>query len=221
MAKKRLRKKDFKEDHLVTIALKTSNFIQKHFTQVISGVVILVAAIGIILFTANARRNTAAEAEQQQALAMDQFMLRNYRAASTTFLTIADRYSSHKVGVVSMYFLGECYLALYRYQDAIDAYDRYLRRAGEEAPFRVAARIGKAYSHEGLTQFQAAAEELEDLADTMDPGDVRYANVLFSAGLFYEETGDVTRALGFYDKVAEIATGPLKSRVDVKMALLK
>ncbi|MFQ5510308.1 MAG: tol-pal system YbgF family protein [Candidatus Krumholzibacteriia bacterium] len=221
VAKKRLRKKDIKQDRLVTMALRTSTFVQAHFTQVITGVVVLVAAIGITLFMAQARRTKTTEATQQLAVAMDQFLLRDYEAASTTFLNIADRHPGQDAGTTSLYFLGECYLSLYRYQDAVDAYDRYLDRSRDSHTFRVAARIGRACAYEGLTQFETAAVQMSELAETMDPKDTRYPDVLFRAGVFWEETGDVQKAVGFYDKVSEVATGPLKSRAAVKLAILR
>ena len=221
VAKKRLSKRAIKEDPLVTLALRTSGFVQAHFTQVITGVVVLVAAIGIVLFTANARRGAVGESERQLAIAMDQFLLRSFESASTAFQLIADRYSKHTAGQTSMYFLGECYLSLYRYQEAVDAYDRYLDSVGSVATFSVAATIGKAYAYEGLVQFQPAAEVLTALADTMNPDDARYTDVLFGAGSFWEEADDIPRAIGFYTRVAEVATGTLKSRADVKLALLE
>lgn len=210
-----------KEDPLVTAALRVSGFVQAHFTQVITGVVVLVAAIAIVLFMANARRGAVGESERQLAFAMDQFLLRSFESASTSFQGIADRYANHAAGQTSMYFLGECYLSLYRYQEAVDAYDRYLDSVGSGATFSVAATIAKAYAYEGLTQFEPAAEVLTTLADTMSPDDARYVDVLFGAGSFWEQAQDVQRAIGFYTRVAELATGTLKSRADVKLALLK
>ena len=221
VAKKRITKKAMREDPLVTLALKTSNFVQAHFTQVITGVVVLLAAVGIVLFTANAKRGAVGESERQLAFAMDQFLLRNYESASTTFQGIIDRYSNHTAGQTSMYFLGECYLSLYRYQEGVDAYDRYLNSAGSDATFSVAATIAKAYAYEGLTQFQPAAEVLTELAGTMNLDDARYLDVLFGAGLFWEQAQDIPQAIEFYDRVAQLATGTLKSRASVKLALLR
>ena len=221
MAKKRLRKKDIKEDRLVTLALTTSNYVQEHFTRVVSGLVILVAAVGIILFTAHARRNTAKQAEAELAIAMDQFLLGDKQTASVSFQNVADRYSGHQAGEVSMYFLGECYHSLYQYTQAIEAYDRYLSKAGVDGWFSDAAVISKALCHEGLQQWAMATSVLEDLSKKMDPDDARYPDVLFRIGVFYQEAGDLDRALEFYRRVSETATGKLKDRADVKIALLQ
>ena len=50
--RKKLRRKEIREDQLVTVALRVSNFVQDHFTQVISGIVVLIAAVAIVLCTA-------------------------------------------------------------------------------------------------------------------------------------------------------------------------
>lgn len=221
MAKKRLRKKDIKEDQLVTFTLRASSFVREHFAKVVSGALILVAAVGILLFTANARRGSANESEQAFAIGMDQFLLGNAQDASATFLNVADRYSNHQVGRTSMYFLGECYKSLYRYEEAIDAYDRYLQNAGDTGEFTAAAKIAKSLCNEGLGRFTEAAEILEGVANTMDSEDVRYADVLFRIGVFYQEAGNSPKAVDFFRRVKDMASGPLKKRASVRVSLLE
>ena len=78
-----------------------------------------------------------------------------------------------------MYFLGECHKDELRFEEAIQAYDRYLDRADAISPFREAAVIGKALSYEGLGRFAEAGKTMDDLSGSMDPDDPRYVDVLF------------------------------------------
>ena len=126
-SRKRLKKRQIREDQLVTTTLRVSQFIQDHFTQVISGVIILVAAIGVILFTANVRRNAAAEAEAEFAIAMNAYKYTDRSAAAASFRGVTDRYGSHQGGIVALYFLGECYLSQFLYDAAIIAFERLKR----------------------------------------------------------------------------------------------
>ena len=71
--RKRLKKREIKEDQLVTTALKVSNFVQERFTQVIAGVVVLLAVVAIVLFSAQARRSSSKSANREFAIAMNQF----------------------------------------------------------------------------------------------------------------------------------------------------
>lgn len=220
-AKKRLKKREIKEDQLVTYALKLSNYIQEHFTQVISGIVVLVAAIAIILFAAQSRRNTATAAENELALAMNQYQAGDRSQAGTAFANLADRYSGHSSGKVALYFLGEVYLSQFKFEEALAAYGRYLDRAGLEGQFGVAARIGQAFCHEGLGNFAEAASSLADLSEKMDQTDIRYYEVLYHAGVFYNENGDRDQALEFFRRVSDGATGELRDRAAVRVSLLE
>jgi len=219
--RRRLKKKEIKEDRLVTVALGVSNYVQEHFAQVVAGVVVLLAAVAVILFTAQARRNSARAAEQELAVAMNIYQVGNTSEAGTSFANVADRYSQHDPGVIALYFLGECQLAQSRYQEAVQAYDRYLDKAGEKGQFSDAALMGQAYCYEGLKDYPQAAAVMEKLSQTMDPQDARYLEVLYSAGAFYEESGAREKALDFFRRLSELATGELKGRADVRVALLE
>jgi TolA-binding protein len=222
MAKrKRLRKKEMKEDQLVTTALRVSNFVQEHFTKVIAGIVVLVAVVAIVLFTAQARRNSAQVAEREFSLAMNHYQVGDREQAGTAFANIVDRYSGHRVGGMALYFLGECEMAQLRYEPAITAYDGYLDKAGSEGTFSDAATIAKAFCYEGLAQFREAAAVMDDLSKVMNADDNRYPEVLFYAGTYYREAGDLDTALEFFRQVTETASGPVKDRATVWLALLE
>ena len=81
--------------------------------------------------------------------------------------------------------------------------------------------MGIAMAYEGLENFTAAAELLERLSQTMDPEDPRYLDVIFETARNYEKAGDRQKAIEYYSLVDEKATGPLKDRASVWLAILK
>jgi tetratricopeptide (TPR) repeat protein len=218
---KKLKKKRIKEDQLVTTTLRMTNYVQDHFTQVVSGIVILLAAVAIIVFTGQARKNTARAAARELALAMGQYQLGDRDLAGTTFASLADRYSGHDSGIVALYFLGQCNLDRFRFDEALSAFDRYLDKASAEAAFRNAAEIGRALAYEGLQQFNEAATIMDRLSETMDPSDGRYNDVLFNAATFYREAGNSERAVEFYKRVADADMGMNKEAAAVWATLLE
>jgi tetratricopeptide (TPR) repeat protein len=222
MAKKRrLQRRRIKEDQLVTTTLRVSNYVQEHFTQVISGIVILLAAVAIIVFTAQARKNTARVAERELALAMGQYQAGELDLAGTTFASLADRYSGHYSGVVALYFLGQCNLERFRFDEALSAFDRFLDKSKVDDPFRIAAQIGKAYAYEGLQDFREAATTLEGVSGSMDPDDGRLVDVLYSTASFHRRAGDPETAAVYYRRVLDEGEGPLKERAAVWLALIE
>lgn len=219
--KKRTAKKRLKEDRLVTVTVEASQFIQQYFTQVVAGVVVLIVAVGAILLTAHMRKSAGRNSEQDFALAMSQYNARDLDGAVAAFSKIVDKYSSQTAGEHSRYFLGKTLLAQGKYDEALDAFEQYLNRSGKDAAFRTGSVIGKAQALEGLHNFGAAADVLEELSRTLDASDPRYTEVLFQAGQNYEKTGSREKALEFYRNVADKGTGPIKDRATVAIALLQ
>jgi tetratricopeptide (TPR) repeat protein len=222
MAKrKRISKKRIKEDQLVTLTLKTSQFIQAHFPQIVTGIVVIVAAIAIALFMGHSRRSSARAAQQALASAMSYYEIQDLNSARLAFSEISNRYSGHREGLISMYFLGEIEMAGQRYAEGLDAFERFLDKAGKYPSFEVGAAIGKAYCLEGLGRFLEAAETLEGIAARLDPNDPRYLDVLMQAGACQERAGKTDRAIDLYEQVSSKAFGQLKERADIAIALLK
>jgi len=220
-SKKRLKKRQIKEDQLVTTTLRVSQFVQDHFTQVISGIIILVAAIAVILFTANVRRNAASGAEAEFAIAMNAYQYTDRAAAAASFRSVSDRYGNHKVGTLSLYFLGECYLTQFLYDEAIIAFDRYIENAPPDGEFQVAASFGKALCYDGLENYPAGAEALAALAQDMNKEDPRYIDVCFEAGRLYELADDRQEAERYFKIVVEQGAGPVRERSKIWLAILR
>jgi tetratricopeptide (TPR) repeat protein len=220
-AKKRVTKKRLKEDQLVTFTVRASQFIQQYFTQVVAGVVVLLVAAGAILVSAHMRKSASQNSEKEFALAISQYNVGDLEAAATAFGRIKDKYGSQNSGELSRFFLGKTYFAQGKYDEAMNAFDQYLAKAGKDAPFQTAAAIGKAECMEELQNFTGAADVLDRLSQGMDDKDPRYLDVVFQAGRDYEKAGSRDKAVDFYRKVSEKATGPLKDRAAVSLALVR
>jgi tetratricopeptide (TPR) repeat protein len=108
-----------------------------------------------------------------------------------------------------------------RFEEAIEAYDRYLDKAKRESDFYEAAQIAKALCYEGLRQYSDAAALLDQLSQTMDPSDARYHAVRFDAAMFYQEAGDDNSALDLFRKISEEATGALQARATVWVRMIE
>ncbi|MEJ2720665.1 MAG: tetratricopeptide repeat protein [bacterium] len=219
--KRRIKKRRIKEDQLVTYAVKASQFAQEYFTHIVIGVVVLVVAVAVVVFVTNTRRNAGHESQRELAGAMTQYNSGDNEAAAVSFAQIADRYGGHPAGRVALYFLGKSQLALSRYDEALQSFQEYLKKAGSDDEFRVAANLGMANAYQGMENFAAAAELLERLSQSMDPDDPRYVNVLFQTARDFEESGSREKAIEYYGLVDEKATGSLKERASVRLALLK
>ncbi len=219
-SKTRVKKRRIKEDQLVTLTVKASQLIQQYFTQVVIGLVVLVVAVGAVLISGHLRRSAARESEREFALAMSQYNIGDLQTATTSFKQIADKYGRSANGEFSRYFLGKSLLAQGKYDEALQAFDKYLSKSAEDAPFKTAAIIGKATCMQELRNFAPAAEALEELSQTLDKKDPRYVDVLFGAARAYEKSGSRDKAVEFYRKVADEATGAVRDRASIALAQL-
>lgn len=218
---KRITKRRLKEDQLVTFTVRASALVQKYYTYVVAGAIVLVVAVAAVLISVHLRRSAARDSEQKFAVAMSQYNARDLQGAASAFAEIADKYGGQRAGEYSRYFLGRSLLAENKFEEALTAFDKYIAKAGTQAPFYGAAVIGKASSLEGLHNYQVAADLLERLSQTLKDDDPRVNEVLFRAGRDYQRAGSRDKARELFSKVAEKATGPLRDQATVAIAMLE
>lgn len=218
---RRTRKKSYKEDRLVTYSVTVSRYVQEHFNQVVTGVVVLVAAIAILLFVNYSRRSSAQDSERYLGAAMALFRQGDVAAAKTSFEDITSRYSQTRAGIIASYYLGECAMRMNSYAEAGRAYDTYLEKSKKFPEFVVSAKIGKAVALEGSQRYADAASILMQLIETLNASDPRYAESLFRAGMLYKKAGMTDDAVRCFTQLSEGEPGPFKEEADIALASLR
>lgn len=220
MAAKRRRKRNIKEDQLVTTAVRLSQWTQAHLNQVIAGVVVLVGVIAVLVFTSYSRQGASRESGRLMASAMSLFQSGEYEAAKTNFQQVYQRYSGQNA-LAARFFTGECELRKGNFTPALAEYDEYLARAEKDATFRPSAIAGKAVCYEGLGNFAEAARTLTELMAAVDPKDPRYLDAAMRAGEFFARAGNNEEAVKHFRIVADDGTGAMKDRATVALAMLE
>ena len=218
--KRKVVKKDIKRDPLVTYTLKVSRYAQEHFNQIIIGVVVLIAVIAIVVFTANNRRSSAAQSERQLAQAMALYGQRDFEAAKVTFGRVAERFGGRN-GAIARYYKAECEYMLRNYTQALQDYESYLDVSSDFPTFTSAAMYAAALSQQGVGDVRRAAEMMEQAHQSFDPADPRYLTSAFQAGELFARAGDYERAAQYFQTVADEATGSLKEKAVANVTLLK
>ncbi len=223
MAKKRrLRKKQLKQDTLVTLSVKASTIIKRYFNQIIIGIAAVVIAVAFFMFTAHARRQASLTADKLLGNAIQLFNQGDIEQAKKAFTQIADQYSRVQPGIIALYFKGECDLRLSNYSESLPAFEAYIRKSKKYPLFKEAAIIGKALALEGTGNYLAAATLLEHLLKEMDEKDPRYIDVMYRTAIFYSKlSGYQQKAEKYFSEVAEKASGRTKEQARVAAAILK
>ena len=218
--KRKVVKKDIKRDPLVTYTLKVSRYAQEHFNQIIIGLVVLIAVIAIVVFTANNRRSSAAQSERQLSQAMALYGQHDFEAAKATFARVAERYGGRN-GAIARYYKAECEFNQRNYAEALADYERYLDDSSHFPAFSSAAMYAAALCQEGLGDARRAAEMMERAHQSFDPSDPRYLTSAYQAGELFAKAGDSEHAAQLFQTVADEGTGSLKEKAAVNVALLK
>jgi tetratricopeptide (TPR) repeat protein len=218
MATKR-RKKNIKEDQLVTMAVELSQWTQAHLNQVIAGVVVLVGIIAVLVFTAQSRQGASREGERMMSSAMGLMQQGEYESAKASFQQIYQRYGG-KSGAAARFFRAECDLRQGQFAQALAGYDDYLASADKFPWFRASALAGKAVSYEGLENYAEAAKTLGELTEVVDAADPRYLDAAIQAGEFFAMTGDLESSAKYYHIVAEKGSGEMRDRAEVALELM-
>ena len=102
---------------------------------------------------------------------MNAYKYTDRSAAAASFRGVTDRFGNHKVGILSLYFLGECYLSQFLYDEAIISFERYIEKSDAGGEFLVAARFGRALCYDGLQNYIESAESFKALAQDMNKED--------------------------------------------------
>jgi tetratricopeptide (TPR) repeat protein len=205
-SKKKITKKDLKQDKLVTWYFKVSEQAQRYQKQIITVLICLIVAVLLIFFlfikprqenqllASTALGNISAFYDYKQyQMAMEGIPERNIIGLKR----IVSDYGSTSAGEVAKIYLGNCYLAMGDYDNAFQNYNDF---GGGEKMFKFAAQVGKAAVYEAKGQYAEAASEFEK-AVTRDKDNVQAPDVYLSAAKNYALAGNKKKAVELIEKI--------------------
>lgn len=219
--KRKIRKKNIKEDQLVTYSIKVSKFVQDHFNKVLTGIIVLVVIIAASIFITQSRKSSAANSEKYLGAAMALMRQGDVAAARMSFQDTHDRYSNTRAGTVSLYFKAECDLTMKNFGEALNGFETYLEKADKFTEFKTTAIMGKSMALEGLNRPADAASVLDQLITQLKPEDPRYTTSLYRAAIFYDNAGNSEKAVQYLQMIIDEGTGSYKMEAEAKLASLK
>ena len=165
--RKKISKKQMKEDKLVTTYYRVISFYQNYQSKILigAGVVALVVVAFVLLSNKRAKDNEAAAG--LLAKVMPLYSNSSFKEAVDGDKTkniiglkeIVDKYGSTEQGETAKIFLADCYSMLGKTDDAYKMYDDY---SGSNPLFDATALAGKAACLEVKKEFEKAAEFYKD-----------------------------------------------------------
>ncbi|HNW57327.1 MAG TPA: tetratricopeptide repeat protein [Bacteroidales bacterium] len=182
---------------------KTEQFLEENYKNIIIGLIVLVALVGIVWLGKMYmnKRNKDAQAQMYQAeryLEMDSLKLALYGDGNYLgFLDIAKDYKLTNAGNLARYSAGICYLHLGDYKEAIKYLDKYSKKDKVLGSLAIGA-TGDAYVELGdLNKGAAKYTEAADFAKNS----FNTPLFLMKAAEIYELNGKYSDALKLYERI--------------------
>jgi len=214
--RKKLSKKEIKEDKLITAYYKVYNFVEENRNRLLTYAGALVVIVLVVIFFINNRNKNNDEAGVQLALIMNSYDSGNYLEAiegrAGTKLTglkkIVDQYGSTENGEIAKVYLANAYEYLGKTDDAFKYYDSY---SGSNKLFKATALAGEA-GYESYKKNYEKAGDLYKKAGHVSSDNVLNPEYLLNAGINYMKVGKNAEAKELFDKIKKDYTNSTAMR---------
>jgi tetratricopeptide (TPR) repeat protein len=203
--KKRISKRELKEDALVTSYVKVTSFYdrnKKNISIAVTAVVILI--IAAVIFLKNRADNSEKASAQlgqvfslydngQYQQAIDGLPERNINGLKS----IVDNYGGLRAGNYARFYLANAYYHLGKYDLALEQFDDF---SPAEDVLTVSRLAGIGSCYEAMGKYKEAAQSYEK-AGTKYPDDVNAAENLSNAARNFGRAGEKETAIDLYKKL--------------------
>lgn len=201
--RKKISKKQIKEDKLVTSYYQVQSFIVENQAKLLIGVAAVALVIVAIVLFSNKRAKDNETAITLLSKVIPLYESGSYKEAiegQTTTNTIGlkkivDDYGSTETGNTAKIYLANSYLLTNKSDAAYEMYDDY---SGSNSLFKATALAGKAGCLETKKEYDKAADLYTDAAKVSDTNPAN-ADYLLRAGVDYLQLGKKEEAKSLFD----------------------
>ena len=202
MRRKRLTKREIKEDAFVTYSFRAIDFVKEHRSAVILGIAALLVVIVGAGYISSSRQASEEEAREQLLAGMLQQKAMSYRGAAAAYEDVLSRHSGTKSAKLALLYLGHVRYELGQYEEAIAHYQRYLDKEKSDKLTISQAKRGLAACMENTGRYEEAAELYENNARSLDVGD-HVPEDLMSAARCRRLAGDTDAAMEILQEIID------------------
>lgn len=200
--KKKITKKEMKEDKLVTTYVRVQEFYEEYQQKIFIGAAVLAVLIVALLLYQNKAEENNAKAATELAHVLPLYNARSFQEAingkaGTNIIglrRIVDEYGSSEQGENAKIFLANSYYFLGDFDNALKYYEDY---SGSMATFKATALAGIAACYEAKGDIEQAAEYYGKAA-FITKENPQNPNYLYRAGVNYYKLGDKKMARKFF-----------------------
>lgn len=205
--KKKITRKEIKEDKLVTTYYKTVGFFNENKSKIYLYTGIVVGVIALVFFYLNYKHQNNLKASDELAKVMDLYENGAYQEAIDGrpnanikgLKAIVEEYGSTETGEIAKIYLANSYNMLGKSEEAYNYYDDY---SGDNKLFKASALAGEASYHESKKEYIKAANTYKEAAFT-DKSNPMNSDYLLKAGINYMNAGENENASEMFETVRD------------------
>ncbi len=162
--RKRITKKQLKEDKFITYSLKAREWIEENQKYVISGVVAIVVIIAAFLFISSSQKNAAVAASAELSQGMQVYQSRDYKNAISVLTDVTNSYKNTESGKLARFYLAQSLYHTGEYAAAQEHFRKFATSFKADEYLVISAMEGEAACLEQQDQFAEAAQKYESIA---------------------------------------------------------
>ncbi len=160
-ARKRITKRQIKEDKFVTMYFKTIDFIKQNSSKVTTGLVVVVVIIALIILFVRSKRTAELNASEQLAKANAEIARGELQQAIDILLNMCDNYSGTNSASKGVYLLAYTYFHKGEYENALMYFKKYLDDYADDPILTSGVYSGMGASLEQQSKYLEAAQSYE------------------------------------------------------------
>ncbi|PKL83466.1 MAG: hypothetical protein CVV24_04970 [Ignavibacteriae bacterium HGW-Ignavibacteriae-3] len=191
--KKKITKKQIKEDKLVTVYYEVQKFVSEFQTRILIGVAVVALVTVAVILYGNKTTNDNKKAAGLLAKVIPLYEATSFKDAiegqpssgAIGLKSIVDQYGNTENGETAKIYLGNSYLMIGNFDEAYKCFDAY---SGKNRLFKATALAAKAGILENRNDMEKAADLYKDAAmiTKNDPANAEY---LLRAGIIMLKSG--------------------------------
>jgi tetratricopeptide (TPR) repeat protein len=222
--KKKLSKKEIKQDKLVEFFYDVENFFEKYKNKIFTYAAVVVVAAAAVYFYINQKSANNEKANLELSRVMTLFDQGAYLEAIegkqgsniVGLKSIVEEYGGTENGETAKIYLADCYAYLGNYDEAIKYYEDY---SGSIDYLKATALGGQAGYYASKQNYEKAAKLYLE-ASKLSNLNSQNPDYLLNAGINYLKTGDKDEAKILFNKIKEdYATSLAHKEVDKYLAM--
>ncbi len=224
--KKKLSKKEIKEDKLVSLMVKVENFYEDYKSRIVLYSGVLIVAVLAAYFYVNQQKAANDEAGLHLSRVMQIFDSGSYLEAiegrqGTNIIglkRVVEEYGSTENGETAKIYLAGAYSYLGNYEEAFKYYQDY---SGNIDLYKASALAGIAGYYAAKRDYQKAADLYKEAAGAAEIN-AQNPDYLLDAAVNYYNAGDSEESKILLEKIKEdYATSEARKQVDKYLALVE